>query len=158
MNEWGFRPHLRTYRLTLPREPPEDGQMNEMTLPSKHRIRNLNPGGLSPSTLPLGHGGPPQYWIFTSERWNLNVRAGYEPAIAIDFPSRQLFVQIYLWTLSCKLICLIGWEWWPGCSQLARWHQYMPSKFYLPGYLNPFSAGTDFRLRIWRLWTSYSDV
>ena len=59
-------------------EPPED-EMNEMTLPFRHRIRNLSLGGLSPSTLPLGQWGFPQYWIFTSERrrnilflWNLN--------------------------------------------------------------------------------------
>ena len=26
-----------------PEEPPEDGEMNEMTLPSRHRIRNSNP-------------------------------------------------------------------------------------------------------------------
>ena len=32
-----------------------------MTLPSRHRIRNANPGGLRPNTLPLGHGGSPQY-------------------------------------------------------------------------------------------------
>ena len=32
--------------------------MNEITLPSRHIIRNLNPeAGLRPSTLPLGHGG-----------------------------------------------------------------------------------------------------
>ena len=31
--------------------------MNEFTLPSRHRIRNLRVGGLRPSTLPLGHGG-----------------------------------------------------------------------------------------------------
>ena len=31
--------------------------MREMTLPSRHRIRN--PGGLRLSTLPLGHGGSP---------------------------------------------------------------------------------------------------
>ena len=37
-------------------EPPEDGEMNEMTLSSRHRIRNSSPGGLRPSTLPLGHG------------------------------------------------------------------------------------------------------
>ena len=24
-------------------EPPEDGEMNEMTLPSRHRLRNSNP-------------------------------------------------------------------------------------------------------------------
>ena len=34
--------------------------MNEMTLPSRHMIRNSNPGGLRPSTLPLGYGGSPQ--------------------------------------------------------------------------------------------------
>ena len=45
--------------LIGPREPPEeDGEMSEMTLPSRHRIRNPSPGGLSSSTLPLGHGGP----------------------------------------------------------------------------------------------------
>ena len=32
-----------------------------MTLSSRHRIRNSSPGGLRPSTLPLGHGGSPQY-------------------------------------------------------------------------------------------------
>ena len=34
---------------TGPGEPPEDGEMNEMTLPSIHRIRNSRPG--------LDHGG-----------------------------------------------------------------------------------------------------
>ena len=29
-----------------------------MTLPSRHMIQNSSPGCLSPSTLPLGHGGP----------------------------------------------------------------------------------------------------
>ena len=38
----------------------EDGEMNEMTLPSRHRIQNSNPGGLRPRTLPFGHGGSPQ--------------------------------------------------------------------------------------------------
>ena len=33
----------------------------EMTLSSRHRIRNSRPGGLRPSTLPVGHGGSPQY-------------------------------------------------------------------------------------------------
>ena len=41
--------------------PPEDGKMIEMTLSSRHRIRNSSPGGLRPGTLPLGHGGSPQY-------------------------------------------------------------------------------------------------
>ena len=37
--------------------------MSEMTLSSRHMIRNSSPGGLRPSTLPLGHGGSPQYWL-----------------------------------------------------------------------------------------------
>ena len=53
--------------------------MNEMTLSTRHRIRNLSPGCLRPNTLPLGRGGSPKYWIIvTSERernilflWNL---------------------------------------------------------------------------------------
>ena len=48
---------------TGPGEPPEYGEMIEMTLFSRHRIRNSSPGGLRPSTLPLGHGGSPQYWL-----------------------------------------------------------------------------------------------
>ena len=46
---------------TGPGEPPEDGDMNEMTLFSRHRIQNSSPGGLRPSTLLLGHGDSPQY-------------------------------------------------------------------------------------------------
>ena len=43
---------------TGPGEPPKNGEVNEMTLPSRHMIQNSSPVGLSPSTLPLGHGGP----------------------------------------------------------------------------------------------------
>ena len=39
----------------------EDGEMSEMTLHSRHMIRNSNPGGLGPSTLLLCHVGSPQY-------------------------------------------------------------------------------------------------
>ena len=46
---------------TGPGEPPENGEMTELTLPVRHRIRNLGTGGLRPSTLPLGHGCSPQY-------------------------------------------------------------------------------------------------
>ena len=62
-NESGFRPPSCTYRLNWARRTSEDGEMIEMTLPSRHRIRNSSPGGLRPSTLPLGHRGPPQYWL-----------------------------------------------------------------------------------------------
>ena len=50
---------------TGPEEIPEDG---EMTLTSRHRIRNSSPGGLRPSMLPLGHGSSPQCWILTNKR------------------------------------------------------------------------------------------
>ena len=42
--------------------------MSEMTLPSRHRIRNSNPVGLRPSTLPLGHGGSSQYCVLRVDR------------------------------------------------------------------------------------------
>ena len=44
--------NLRTGRI--------NGETIEMTLSSRHRIRNSRPGGLRLSTLPLGHGGSPQ--------------------------------------------------------------------------------------------------
>ena len=56
-----------------------------MTLSPRHRIRNLNPGGLRPSMLPLGHGGPPQYWLsHVDGEWTFFVsfkppRPGTEP-------------------------------------------------------------------------------
>ena len=56
-NEMNFMPPLCTYRLNWPGEPSEDSAMSEMTLPSRHRIRNSNPGGLRLSTL-LDHGAP----------------------------------------------------------------------------------------------------
>ena len=82
---------LKVNITPLPGEPPEDNEMNEITLPSRHRIRNS-----SLCMLPLGYGGSPQYLTFTSERGenillfrNLNVRVGFEPAIT-DFPSHSL--------------------------------------------------------------------
>ena len=42
-----------------------------MTLSFRHRIRNSSPGGLRPSTLPLGHGGSPQYWVGYPDTWKL---------------------------------------------------------------------------------------
>ena len=64
MNALGFRPPLYIGK-TGRREPPENG---EITLPSKHRIRNSIPGCLRPITLPFGHEGSLQYWIFSNER------------------------------------------------------------------------------------------
>ena len=40
--------------------PPEDGEINEMTLPSRYRpFRSSSPDGLGPSTLPFGPRGSP---------------------------------------------------------------------------------------------------
>ena len=64
-NESGFRPPLCTYRLNWARRTSWGwwDEMIEMTLSSRHRTRNSSPVGLRPSTLPLGHGGSPQYWL-----------------------------------------------------------------------------------------------
>ena len=50
----GFRPLLGTYRPNWNRKKtPEGGEMNEMTLPSKHGLHNSSPAGLRPSSLPF---------------------------------------------------------------------------------------------------------
>ena len=51
VNEMDFKPPLCTHRLNWAKRTPEDGDMDEMTLPSRHSSH----GGLRPSTLPLGH-------------------------------------------------------------------------------------------------------
>ena len=93
----GVLSHCAYIGWTGPGEPSQDGEMNGMALPSRHRItiRNSRPGGLRPSTLPLCHGGSSQYVIFTTERgrntlllWNLKARVGFHSAIS-DFSSRQ---------------------------------------------------------------------
>ena len=48
MIEWGFRPLLCT-KLGQDNIHPENGEINLMTLPSRHRIRNLSLGGMMPS-------------------------------------------------------------------------------------------------------------
>ena len=57
--------------LIGPGEPLDDG---EMTLPSRHRIRNSNPGGLRPRTLSLGHGGSPH-----TSGWGRNIFVSFKP-------------------------------------------------------------------------------
>ena len=94
INKWGSTPHLYTYRLNWVRRTwgwwDEWGVTALQTQDSK-----LSPVGLRPSTLTLGHGGCPQYSIFTIEQggnilflWNLNARAGDESAIS-DLTSRH---------------------------------------------------------------------
>ena len=63
--------------------------MNEMTLPSRHKIRNSRPGGLRPSTLPLGYGG--RYLSVTEAPHNIDL---YEWAGKKHFVSLKPEVQI----------------------------------------------------------------
>ena len=53
MNEWALRPRFAHIGQTGPGEPPEDGAMNEMTLPFSHRIRTLekSTGNITPVAL-----------------------------------------------------------------------------------------------------------
>ena len=48
--------------------------MSEMTLPTRHRIRNSIPGGISPSTLLLGHRGSQQYLVLQVDGEETNRR------------------------------------------------------------------------------------
>ena len=69
-----------------------------MTLSSRHRIRNSIPGGLRSSTLPLGHGGSPQYWLShvdgeetflflsTAESGNRTPKSGVKGSGANNYP------------------------------------------------------------------------
>ena len=71
-------PPLCTYKLNWAGEPPGNGEMDEMTLPSRHRIRYSSSGSLGPSTLPLGHTEAPQNIEYLrvsggQTRWNHTV-------------------------------------------------------------------------------------
>ena len=61
MNEWGFIPPLCTY--TVPGEHYEDGELIQMTQPSRHRVGNSR-------TLPLGRGGSVKYFILRKNQTN----------------------------------------------------------------------------------------
>ena len=69
----GLRPLLCTYRVNWARRISWGGDMSEMTLPFRHRIRNSSPGGLRPSTLPLGHESSPQYFYEFTSGWGINI-------------------------------------------------------------------------------------
>ena len=61
LNESGFRPPLCIYLLNWARRT-SWGWWDDWDR-HRHMIRNSSPGGLRSSTLPLGHGGSPQYWL-----------------------------------------------------------------------------------------------
>ena len=66
---------------TGPEEPSEDGEMNDMTLPSRRRIQNSRPDGLRASTLPLVCASAhPMILIFDKweEKHFLSLKIGYQ--------------------------------------------------------------------------------
>ena len=73
---------------------------DDTALHIRDRIRNSSPVGMRPSTLPLGHVGFSQYWIFTSEQeknfflWNLNARVGASCRIRSDSQTTGLSRQL----------------------------------------------------------------
>ena len=107
--------HLCAHRgLTGPGEPPEDGEMNEMTLSSRHRIRNSSPGGLRPSTLPLGHGGSPQYWLCD----NNNCSMCYDKLLN---PLGQKYVMCYNnCSMCCTKIIYVLWKMFNVLLQIVQ--------------------------------------
>ena len=60
--------------------PSVNDEMDKMTLPSRHRIRNSSPGGLRPSTLPLRHGGSSA--PHNTYEWSLQV-SGEETIVSL---------------------------------------------------------------------------
>ena len=61
--------------------------MNEMTLSSRHRIRNSSPGGLRSSTLPLGWMGKKHFCCFqTTETGNRTPNSSVKGSGANHYP------------------------------------------------------------------------
>ena len=74
--------------------------MSETTLPSAHRIRTSNHGGLRPRTLPLGHGGSPQFlrvggedfFFFQTETGTLTPNSNVKGSGANHHPGIPFFI------------------------------------------------------------------
>ena len=118
-----------------------------MTLPS--RIRNSCPVGLSSSTLPLGHGGSPQYWIFTSE-WGRNILFLWNLALKIFKPQQTClsrlknFLNRYRGSI-CPKFSLFQLSLYLNLKNLLLVHK--GSLFHIliyPSAFNHHSSGTDF--------------
>ena len=89
-----------------------------MTLSSRHRIRISSPGGLRPSTLPLGHGSSPQYWLShvdgeetffcffqTAETGNRTPNSGVKGSGANHYPrapALRTTMSSIIWDLTIK--------------------------------------------------------
>ena len=84
-------------------------EMREVTLPSRHSIRNSNPGGLRPSTLPLGE--VYTKWNKTKSAMDLHVWYNMNwmiiPAEMLIWNNLSLFIIISLEISIRKKICSV---------------------------------------------------
>ena len=91
--------------------------MNEMTLSSRHRIRNSRPCCLRPETLPLGHGGSPQYrgldvdgeetflWVLqTDETGNRTPNSSVKGSGANHFPTHLFIGENGVFHSDCTIV------------------------------------------------------
>ena len=62
-NESGFRPHLCTYRLNWARRTSWGWWVEWDDTVLQTQYSKFEPWWSRPSTLPLGHGGSPHYWL-----------------------------------------------------------------------------------------------
>ena len=112
-----------------------------MTLSSRHRIWNSHPGGLRPSTLPLGHGGSPQYWLShvdgeetfcffqTAETGNRTPNSGVKGSGANHYPRApaQTIVEIIGWILlNVAFLHIVAISW-----QRGGWRRDQVSSLYV---------------------------
>ena len=77
--------HLVPLYLKSQITPSANDEMNKITLPYRHRIQNLSPGSLRPSTLPLSHGGSSA--PHNTYEWSLGV-SGKERFVETWMPER----------------------------------------------------------------------
>ena len=106
---------MATCGLNWARRTPEDG---EMTLSSRHRIRNSSPGGLRPSTILLGHGSSPHNWIIASENFVSLKLAGQ---IRVRSPTSQTcsFIHCSVATVGQRRVALLFFY----CASLPSEHR-----------------------------------
>ena len=72
----------RAFSHFWPEETPEDGEMSEMTLPSRHRIRNSSPGGLRQRpSLYLSVTKAPHNTEFNESMAKKNIFVSFKPPI-----------------------------------------------------------------------------
>ena len=83
MKWWSFTPPLCIYRITGQEKPPENCEMNEMTMPFRHRIRNSNPDGLRLSPLPIGYGGSPilSFYEWAGKKHFVSLKLEYQSGV-----------------------------------------------------------------------------